>query len=121
MAGKKPTAEINPSPRNRKRVTVNIAVATVDSSAIVKIGNDQDIGLVISCTRLDPTFPLTHVVGCSQICVPVAASDLETTELVQQKDVDHAGDRIAAINCRSAVFQDVDVINHRERNEIDVH
>ena len=43
------------------------------------------------------------------------------TELVYQKDVDHAGHRVGAINGRGAIFQNVDVINHREGNEIDVH
>ena len=38
-----------------------------------------------------------------------------------QKNVDHTCHRIAAINGRGAILQDVDVINHWERNEIDVH
>ena len=48
-------------------------------------------------------------------------ADLEATKLVYQKDVDHTGHCVTAIDGRGAIFQDVDVINHRERNEIDVH
>src|SRR5207248_4512026 len=49
------------------------------------------------------------------------AADLETAEFVSQKDVDHTCHRIAAIESRGAILQDIDVINHWERNEIDVH
>src|SRR4029077_17418937 len=113
--------KIPPSPGNRERVTVNVAVATVHGGTIVEIGDDQDIGLVIARAGFDPALHLTRIVGRTQVCVPQTSSDLETTELVQQKDVDHASYGIAAINGRGAVFQDVDVINHREGNEIDVH
>ena len=40
---------------------------------------------------------------------------------MSQKNVDHTCHRIAAINGRGAVLQDVNVINHWKRNEIDVH
>ena len=40
---------------------------------------------------------------------------------MKQKDVDHTRHGIAAINGRGAIFQDIDVINHRERNQINVH
>src|SRR5262249_17761023 len=64
---------------------------------------------------------LRHVVRSSHVCVPVAASDLKPTKFVYQKDVDHARYCVATINGRGAIFQDVDVIDHRKRNEIDVH
>src|SRR5262249_61432330 len=43
------------------------------------------------------------------------------TELVDQKKVDHAGNRVGAIHRRRAVFENVDVINHWKRNQINVH
>src|SRR5215470_14232642 len=81
-AGKKRIAKIMRSPGNRERVTLNVAVATVYSSAIVKVGNDQDISPVISRAGFEPTLPFAHVVRGSQICVPIAATDLQATELV---------------------------------------
>ena len=87
----------------------------------MKIGNDKDIGLVISRAGFDPAFKLTCVVRGAKVCVSITASDLQTTELVYQKDIDHTGHRIAAINSRRAILQDVDVIDHWKGNEIDVH
>ena len=119
--GKEPTAKINPPPGNRESVTVKVAVATVNGSPIIKIGNDQDISLVISRAGFEPAFKFTRIIGGAQVCVPNAASDLKTPELVYQKDVDHAGHGVGPIHSRRAIFQDVDVINHWEGNEIDVH
>src|SRR5262249_26972846 len=76
------SAKINCSPRNQERVTRNVAVATVKSGTIVEIGNNNDIGFVISRAGFYPTLPLTHVVGRSQVCVSVASTDLKATELV---------------------------------------
>src|SRR5262249_28810238 len=45
----------------------------------------------------------------------------QRTKFVLKKDIEHTGHRIAAINGRGAILQDVDVINHWEGNEIDVH
>src|SRR5215472_7078501 len=80
--GKKRIAKIMRSPGNREKVTLNVAVATVNSSAIVKVGNHKDIGLIISRAGFEPALPFAHVVRGSQICVPIAATDLQTTELV---------------------------------------
>ena len=120
-AGKIPLRLSNPPQASRIRVTVNVAVATVDGSPIVEIGNDHDIGLVISRAGFHPRLQLARVVGGAQVRVANTASNLKTTELVYQKDVDHTGHRVAAINSRGAILQDVDVIDHREGNEIDVH
>src|SRR5205814_7422976 len=62
-----------------------------------------------------------HVVGCSQVCVSVTAPDLKPSELMYQKEVNHAGNRVGAIHSRGAILQDVDVIDHREGNEVNVH
>ena len=40
---------------------------------------------------------------------------------MDQKEVDYAGDRIGAIYRRRAVLQNVDVIDHRKRNQVNVH
>src|SRR4029077_5263821 len=62
-----------------------------------------------------------HVVRSAKIRVPVATSNLQPTELVDQKEVNHAGDRIGAIHSGGAVLQDVDVINHRKWKQVNVH
>src|SRR5207248_9236224 len=112
---------IESAPRKLVRVTGNVAVATIDSGPIVGIGNDHDIGLVISRPGNHPGVELSHVIGGAQVGVANTAPDLQTTEFVFQKDVKHTGHRIAAINGRGAILQNVDVINQWEWNEIDVH
>src|SRR6202035_2520351 len=75
---------------------------------------------VISGAGFDPCLPLSHVVGGSEVCVPVTAPDLKPTELVDQKVVDHTGHRVGAIDSRGAILEDFEVIDQRERNEIEV-
>src|SRR5215470_18064365 len=90
------------------------------TSALPEIGNHYDISLVISSTGFQPCFPLAHVVGCSQVCVPIAAPDLQATEFVDQEEVDHASHCIRTIHSRGAILEDVDVIDHWEGNEVNV-
>ena len=66
--------------------------------ALPEIGNDHNIGLVVSGAGFDPCFPFAHVIGRSEICVPVSAPDFQTAELMNQKEVDHAGDRVGTIH-----------------------
>src|SRR5438046_7273005 len=103
------------------RVTVNVAVANLEGGTIVGIVNDHNIFLVISRAGNHPRLELACVIGGAQVRVANTASNLQTAEFVFQKDVEHTGDRIAAINSRGAILEDVDMINHREGNEIDVH
>src|SRR5205823_7277831 len=112
---------IESAPRKLVRVTGNVAVPTVDGGPIVGIGNDHDIGLVISRPGNHPRLELASVIGGAQVRVPNTASHLHATEFVFQEDVEHAGHRIAAVNGRGPILQDVNVINHWEGNEIDVH
>src|SRR4029077_11479015 len=118
--GNNPTT-IKSTPIKRIRVPGNAAVAAVDGCPIVGIGNDYNIGLVISRAGNHPRLHLPRVVGGAQIGVADAAANLKTAELVSQKDVDHTCHCVAAINSRGAILQDIDVIDHWERNEIDVH
>src|SRR5437764_9224198 len=79
-AGKNPTATIKSTPIKRIRVTGNAAVAAIDGSPIVGIGNDHDIGLVIRCTRNHPRLELASVIGGAQVGIANTASNLHTTE-----------------------------------------
>ena len=64
------------------RVTGNIAVASVDGGPIVEIGNDHDIGLIISRAGIDPRLLAHGVVVGTQVRIANTASNLQTTEFV---------------------------------------
>ena len=53
---------IPPKNRPRSALLLKVTVAAVDGGPIVEIGNDQDIGLVITRSGFDPSFPLAHVI-----------------------------------------------------------
>src|SRR5207249_3586260 len=116
-----PATSLESAKRNKESVGRKIAVAAKEAaSALPEIGNHYDVSLVISSTSFQPCFPLAHVVGCSQVCVPVRPSNLQATELVDQEEVDHARDRVGTIHSGGAILQDTDVIDHREGNEVNV-
>src|SRR5439155_7895454 len=99
MAREGPVAKIVSSPRYLKGVTGEIPIgAEKPAGTLPEIGNDHNVGLVISRTCFDPCLPFTHVVGCSQVRVPVTAPDLQPTELVYQEKVNHASNRIGTIH-----------------------
>src|SRR5262249_13727150 len=80
VAGKSPAAKIASSPGYIKRVCRQVTVTTEESAGTLpEIGDDNDIGLVISRSGLKPCLPLAHIVGCSEVCVPVTPSDLQPT------------------------------------------
>src|SRR5262249_24733704 len=102
-------------------VVGNIAVATENTTkAVPKIGNNHDISFVVSGAGLNPGFPLAHFIGRSHVCISVSAPNLQATELVDQEEVDHTRDRVRSIHSRGAIFKDVNVIDHRERYQVDV-
>src|SRR4030095_14682700 len=53
--------------------------------------------------------------------VSIIASDFQTTEFVDQEEVDHAGDRVRPVHSRGAILEDVHVIDHRKGYQVDVH
>src|SRR6266704_5544953 len=106
-----PAARIKTAKGVEIPIAGNIAVATENATgALPEIGNDNDIGLIVSCAGFDPSFPLTHVVGSSHVCVPISPSDFQTPEFVDQEEVNHARDRIGSVHGRSAILEDVHVI-----------
>jgi hypothetical protein len=113
---------IDPTPGYLKGVTGKIPVTAKDAAGTLpEIGNDHNVGLIITRAGFQPCLPLAHIIRRSEICVPVTAPDLEPAELVYQKEVDDAGNGVGAIHSRRAILQDVDVINHHEGKEIDIH
>src|SRR5438874_10559524 len=88
-------ARIKTSKRDKIPVGRNIAVTAENATgALPEIGNDHDIGLVIAGAGFDPCLPLTHLVRRAKVRVPVCVPDFQTTEFMDQEEVDHAGDRV---------------------------
>src|SRR5438270_10571451 len=121
-AGEVTTARIESSEAREIPVGRNVAVPAKEAvQALPEIGNDHDIGLVISGASFQPGLPFAHLIGSSQVCVPVLPTDLQTAEFVDQEEVDHAGDRIGAIHSRGTILEDIDVIDHRKGNQVNIN
>src|SRR5437016_14671422 len=118
---KVPAARIKSAKRHEIPVGRNIAVTAENTTrALKEIGNDHDIGLVISSAGFDPCLPLAHVIGCSQICVPVSPSNFQAAKFMNQEEVDHASDRVRSVHSRSTILKDVHVIDHDKRYQVDI-
>src|SRR6266516_8224468 len=114
-------ARIKSSKRNEETVARNIPVTAEDPvEALPEISDHNDVSLVVAGAGLDPCVPLTHLIGRSQIGVAVLRSYFQTTELVKQEEVDHARDSIRSVHSRSAILEDVHVIDHRKRYQVNV-
>ena len=99
----------------------NIAVTAENATeALPEIGNDHDVSFVVSGAGFDPCLPLAHLIGRSHVCISVSAPNFQAAEFVDQEEVDHAGDRVGSIHSRGAIFKDVNVIDHRERYQVNV-
>src|SRR5204863_8572308 len=114
-------APITAAKRYRIPVTSKIAVTAENGASIVSIGNDQDVGFVISRACFQPCLCFSRIIGSSHVSVPPRASDLEAAEFVDQDDVEHARNRVGSINSRSAILQNFDAVDRREWNQVDVH
>src|SRR6516164_7608714 len=90
---------------NKEGVTRNVAVGAKNTTpAFPEIGNNNDIRLVVAGARFDPRFPLSHVVGSSHIRVAVRPSDFQSTEFVDQEEVDHTRDSVRTVHSRRAIL-----------------
>ena len=103
------------------RIASKVAVAAENGVPTVAIGNDNDIGFVISRACNQPGLGFPRIIGSSQVGVSNRASDLEPAKFVFQNDVEHTRNRVGSINSRSAILQNFDAIDHREWNQVDVH
>src|SRR6476469_3587687 len=83
-------ASIKSAPGNLKGVTGQVPIGAEDATgSLPKIGNDHNLGFIISSAGFDPCLPLTHVIRGSQVRVSVAPTDLQPTEFVDQKEINH--------------------------------
>ena len=114
-------ADVVTSEGNEEGIRRNVAVPAKEPvETLVEVGDDYDIGFIVACARFDPCLPLTHLVRGSQVSISVAAANFQTTEFVDQEVVHHAGHCIRSVDRRGTVLQNVDVIDHREGNQIDI-
>src|SRR6266567_3033625 len=98
-------AIIEPTKRYLKPIAGNILIPAEDTTEpLPEIGNDHDIGLVIARAGFDPCFPLAHLVGSSQVCVPISTADFQTAELVDQEKVHYTRDRVRTVHGRRAIL-----------------
>ena len=130
-SGKQPTAlhtatlvaatPVQASEGNKESVRRKVTVTTEHASqALPEIGDHNDVGLVIARAGFDPCLPLAHLIGSAHVCVPVSRADFQTAELVDQEEVDYAGDGVGTVHRGGAILQDVHVINHRKWYQVDV-
>src|SRR5712692_9918285 len=81
-ARKVPAAVIESPKRYLKPVTGELPVRAEEAAgAFPEIGNHHNVGLVVSRAGFYPCLPFAHVVGGTQVCVPVAPPNLQPTEL----------------------------------------
>src|SRR5437660_2033166 len=120
-SGKVARAIITTAKTRKFIVGGNIAVATVDGGAIVYLGVHDNIGLVITRASKQITHLFSLIVGCAKIRVAIAGVDFEATKLVDQPDIYHTRNCITAVNGRSAVFENVDMINQPEGKQIEIN
>src|SRR6266436_8855243 len=120
-ARKVAAATIKSAKRNKETVGRDVTVTAEDPvEALPEISDHNDVSLVITGASLEPSVPFAHLIGRAHVCVAVLGSDFQTTELVNQEEVDHARDGIRSVHSRGAILEDVDVIDHRKRYQVDV-
>src|SRR5205814_9818932 len=78
-------------------------------------------GLVVTGTCEQVAGFFTSIIGETKVGVAVAGVNLQTTEAVDQEDVDHAGHSFGAVNRRGAVLQDVDVVDQTKREPVEIN
>src|SRR5581483_11167355 len=102
------------------RVMRNLRVARINRGRVINARVNDDVCLVVTGTGEDVTRLFTAVIGETKVRVAVTPVNLQTTKPVNQEHVNHTRDGLGAVNGRSAVFQDVDVINQAERELVKV-
>src|SRR5207245_8261711 len=92
------TPGVEPAKPGEIPVARNVAVPAKEAAGTLpEISNDHNVSLIISGAGFEPCLPLTHLVGRSQVCVPVTAPALNHAELVDQKVVDQTATHVGPI------------------------
>src|SRR6266496_5160260 len=116
-----PAASFKSAKRNKEGVPRKVPVTAENSAGTLpEIGDHHNVCLVITGAGFQPCLPLAHLIGCSEVCVPVRTPDFEPAEFVNQEEVDHTGDRVRAVHSRGAILKNVHVIDHRKWYQVNV-
>src|SRR5437867_7973419 len=116
-----PAASFKSAKRNKEGVPRKVPVTAENSAGTLpEIGDHHNISLVVAGAGFQPCLTLAHVVGGSQVCISVGAPNLQTAEFVDQEEVDHTRDGVGSVHSRGAILQDVHVIDHRKRYQVNV-
>src|SRR5262249_10739526 len=114
-------ADVITSEGNEEGISRNVAVPAKEPvETLIKVGDHYDVGFIVASARFDPCLPLAHLVRGTQIGIPIGAANFQTTEFVDHEKVHHAGHCIRSVNRRGPVLQNVEVIDHRKGNQIDI-
>src|SRR6266446_7547259 len=119
-AGEIAAASVSPPKTVQIRVTGDVTVPAEYRGAIVKLGKDDNICLVISNARQKVAFAFGCIVGRTKIGIAVTGLQLEPAKFVLEKNIKYAADSVRAVDRRSAIFQNVDVIDQREGNQVKI-
>ena len=98
---------------------LEVEVTGENAGCIIDAGINHD-GLVVASTSEQVGDFFTPVTRETQVGVAIAGGHFQPTETVNEKNVEHAGDGIRAVNWRSAVFQNVEVIDQPSRKLVEV-
>src|SRR6266566_7714758 len=99
----------------------NVAIARVNGRRVVNSRVNHDVGLVVPSTCEQVAGFFTAIVGETKVRVAVAAVNLQTTKAVDQEHVDHARHSFGTVNRRSAILQDVDVVDQTKRETVEIN
>src|SRR5205814_4319439 len=103
------------------RVVRNLGIARINGRRVVNSRVNHDVGFVVTGTCEQVARFFTAIVGETKVRVAIAGVNLQTTEAMDQEDVDHAGHSLGAVNRRGAVFQDVDVVDQTKREPVEIN
>src|SRR6266478_6853230 len=120
-SGETNAALIKAAPTNVVRSTRDLGITREDCGPVIRLGENYNVSLVIPSAGEEVSPFFTRIIGETKIGVAIAGVNFEPTEFVDQPDVKYACDRICAVNGRSAILQNVDVINQPERNRVQVN
>src|SRR5205807_6840956 len=89
--------------------------------AVIHACINYNVSFVVARASQQISRFLSRIVRESRIGVAVAGIHFQTTKLVNQEHVHHAGHRVGAVNGRSAVLQNVDMIDQTQWKDVEIN
>src|SRR3954452_8721474 len=104
VPGEIAAASIRSSESGKICITRNITITGKDGGAIVILGKDHDVGLIISGSGQQIKILFPRVIRRTKVCVAITGVDFQPAELMFEKNVEDAPDRIGTVNGGSAIL-----------------